>query len=36
MATSAIMLVDDEVSFVETMTKRLSKRGIEVFAAFSG
>lgn len=36
MTTSAIMLVDDEVSFVETMTKRLSKRSIDVFGVFSG
>ncbi|MFC1856786.1 response regulator [Thermodesulfobacteriota bacterium] len=31
-----IMLVDDEVSFVETMTKRLGKRNIEIISAFSG
>ena len=31
-----VLLVDDEVPFVETMTKRLSKRGLTVFTAFSG
>ena len=31
-----ILLVDDEAPFVETMTKRLSKRGLNVSAAFSG
>ena len=31
-----IMLVDDEVSFVETMAKRLDKRDIRVITAFSG
>jgi len=36
MTTPFIMLVDDEVSFVETMTKRLAKRNIETIAAFSG
>jgi len=31
-----VMLVDDEVPFVETMTKRLAKRDLNVIAAFSG
>ena len=36
MATDLVMLVDDEVPFVETMTKRLAKRELNVIAAFSG
>ena len=31
-----IMLVDDEVPFVETMTKRLEKRELRVLPAYSG
>ena len=31
-----VMLVDDEVPFVETMTKRLEKRNLRVITAFSG
>jgi DNA-binding NtrC family response regulator len=31
-----ILLVDDEVPFVETMTKRLTKREIKVISAHSG
>jgi DNA-binding NtrC family response regulator len=31
-----IMLVDDEVGFVETMGKRLGKRGLAVVPAFDG
>ncbi len=31
-----VMLVDDEVPFVETMTKRLKKRELQVIAATSG
>ena len=31
-----VLLVDDEVPFVETMTKRLKKRDIVVKVAFSG
>ena len=31
-----IMLVDDEVPFVEAMAKRLEKRNLEVKTAFSG
>jgi len=30
------MLVDDEAPFVETMTKRLGKRDLNVISAFSG
>ena len=36
MTPPLIMLVDDEVPFVETMTKRLTKRDLNVIAAFSG
>ena len=36
MTTPLVMLVDDEAPFVETMTKRLSKRDLNVIAAFSG
>lgn len=36
MSIATILLVDDEVPFVETMTKRLSRRQIEVLQAFSG
>ena len=36
MAAPFIMLVDDEVSFVKTMAKRLEKRNIEAITAFSG
>jgi DNA-binding NtrC family response regulator len=31
-----VMLVDDEVPFIETMTKRLAKRDLKVIATFSG
>ena len=31
-----VLLVDDEVSFVEVLFKRLSKRGIDVTKTFSG
>ncbi|MBL0732318.1 MAG: response regulator [Desulfosarcina sp.] len=31
-----VMLVDDEAPFVETMTKRLTKRELKVMNAFSG
>ena len=31
-----VLLVDDEVPFVETMTKRLTKRNLRVIMAFSG
>ncbi len=36
MANPIVMFVDDEVPFVETMKKRLEKREITVFPAFSG
>ena len=36
MANPFIMLVDDEAPFVETMTKRLAKRELEVITALSG
>ncbi len=36
MALAKVMLVDDEVPFVETMTKRLTKRDLVVTSAFSG
>jgi len=35
MTAPFIMLVDDEVTFVETMAKRLETRGIEIITAFS-
>ena len=31
-----VLLVDDERSFVETMVKRLRKRGLEIHTAFGG
>ena len=36
MTTPVVMLVDDEAPFVETMTKRLEKRDLDVITAFSG
>ena len=36
MRTRYIMLVDDEVPFVETMTKRLEKRELAVITAYDG
>jgi DNA-binding NtrC family response regulator len=36
MNTTVVLLVDDEVPFVETMTKRLTKRELTVLTAFSG
>lgn len=36
MNQTVILLVDDEVPFVETMTKRLGKRSYNVLTAFSG
>jgi DNA-binding NtrC family response regulator len=36
MSLANVLLVDDEVPFIETMTKRLEKRGLTVTAAFSG
>ena len=36
MMNPLVLLVDDEVPFVETMTKRLKKRNLNVNTAFSG
>jgi len=36
MMPPSVMLVDDEVPFVETMTKRLARRDLNVIVAFSG
>ena len=36
MTPPLVMLVDDEAPFVETMTKRLEKRDLDVISAFSG
>ena len=36
MAIANVLLVDDEVPFVETMAKRLTKRDLEISTAFSG
>ena len=36
MALAKVLLVDDEVPFVETMTKRLTKRELDVLQAFDG
>ncbi len=36
MAIASILLVDDEVPFVETMVKRLTKREMDVVAAYDG
>jgi DNA-binding NtrC family response regulator len=36
MAVAKILLVDDEVPFVETMVKRLTRRGMDVVPAYNG
>ncbi len=36
MAIAYVLLVDDEAPFVETMTKRLTKRDLDVTTALSG
>lgn len=36
MSLAKVLLVDDEVPFVETMVKRLSKRDFELYTAYSG
>ncbi len=36
MTDAIVLIVDDETGFVETMTKRLSKRNMTVFQAFNG
>ena len=36
MPTANVLLVDDEIPFVETVTRRLSKRGLHIVTALSG
>ena len=36
LVTPSVMLVDDESSFVETLAKRVEKRGLKVVTALSG
>lgn len=36
MSLAKVLLVDDEVPFVETMVKRLSRRDFDLLTAFSG
>ena len=36
MSRATVLLVDDEIPFVETVNRRLSKRGIDIVTAFSG
>jgi DNA-binding NtrC family response regulator len=36
MSVANVLLVDDEVAFVETMTKRLNRRGLDITAAYGG
>ena len=36
MSDASVLLVDDEVPFVETLVKRLAKRDLRVEAAYSG
>jgi DNA-binding NtrC family response regulator len=36
MSLANVLLVDDEIPFVETMTKRLTHRGLEIIPAHSG
>jgi DNA-binding NtrC family response regulator len=36
MAIANVLLVDDEIPFVETMTKRLKKRELDVMSAHNG
>ena len=36
MSLAKVLLVDDEVPFVETITKRLTKRKLDVIAAYGG
>lgn len=36
MSKPLVMLVDDEVPFVETMTKRLEKRNLQIISAHDG
>jgi DNA-binding NtrC family response regulator len=36
MIEPSVLVVDDEVQFVETLVKRLVKRGVKVYTAYSG
>ena len=36
MAIANVLLVDDEVGFVETLTRRLTKRDLDIVAAYNG
>ena len=36
MNTTVVLLVDDEIPFVETMSKRLTKRNLSILKAYSG
>lgn len=36
MLSTVVMLVDDEVPFMDTMTKRLTKRNLTILAAYNG
>jgi DNA-binding NtrC family response regulator len=36
MTDATVLIVDDETGFVETMTKRLTKRNMTVYQAFNG
>ncbi|GFK94071.1 Response regulator MprA [Fundidesulfovibrio magnetotacticus] len=36
MSTCSVLLVDDEAEFIETLAKRLTRRGLKVHLAFSG
>jgi DNA-binding NtrC family response regulator len=36
MTIANVLLVDDEVPFVETMSKRLTKRNLDIITAFNG
>jgi len=36
MLRTVVMLVDDEVPFVDTMTKRLGKRDLDIVTAYTG
>jgi DNA-binding NtrC family response regulator len=36
MSLAKVLFVDDEVPFVETMTKRLTRRDLEIIPAYSG
>jgi DNA-binding NtrC family response regulator len=36
MAVATVLIVDDEVGFVEALTRRLSRREVSIVAAYSG